>query len=426
MVRVIKLKEKNINEKAQTAINDLQRDWKSESRWAMIQALIPLGLQAVEAELQKEVTDLVGERYSRGGVNKRWGSNNGSVFLGDQKVSTLVPRVRNIETDDEVPLKSYERLQNQSQIDDIALSRIIHGISQRNYEKAAVQVPETFGIKKSSVGRKFIRASARKLKEFTERDLSIYDIVAIFMDGKYFGERQIVIAMGVTIFGDKILLGFVETETENHKICKSFLVELKSRGLNLDKEILFVIDGGKGLRKGIHEVMGDRAIVQRCQWHKRENVISYLGKEEQKIYRKKLQKAYQQKTYAEAKSSLQKISKELQKVNQSAVSSLQEGLEETLTLHKLGVFSKLGVSFKTTNCIEGVNRELGRLTDRVDRWQNSNQRQRWIGTSLLNIEPRLRKIKGHYHLAGLRKSMKKMIENKMNDKQNTIDFECAS
>jgi len=309
-------------------------------------------------------------------------------------------------------------------LNDMALNRVLHGMSQRNYEKAAVHVPETFGIKKTSVCKKFIQASSKKLKEFSERDLSGHDIVAIFIDGKYFAERQIVIALGVTSEGEKILLGFVETSTENQIVCRQFILGLKDRGLAIDKEILFVIDGAKGLHKGIKDVMNHKAIIQRCQWHKRENVLSYLNKEDQIKFRKKLQSAYQSPTYEKAKKKLNDIRKELSLINQNAVASLDEGFEETLTLHKLGLFSKLGESFKTTNCIENVNRQLGRLTDRVDRWQNSNQIQRWVGTSMLEIERNLRKAKGHQFLYELRKAMKKF--NIVTIQENVLNIKRAS
>jgi putative transposase len=423
MNKVIKVGKK-INRKAKDAIQELSQDMKTESRLAMIQSLIPLGLAAVEAELQSEILGLVGERYSRGGYLKRWGSNPGSVFLGDQKVHVAVPRARNIETREDVRLTSYERLQSPQQLDDMALSRVIHGMSQRNFEKAALKVPETFGIKKTSICRKFIRASAKKLREFAERDLSVHDIVAIFIDGKYFAENEIVIALGVTTKGEKVLLGFVETNTENHSVCKQFLLGLRDRGLNIENEILFIIDGGKGIYKGIKDVMGEKTVIQRCQWHKRENVVKYLDKTQQNIFRRKLQAAYQLPTYEKAKQRLQSIRRELGLINQSAVASLDEGFEETLTLHKLKMFVKLGESFKTTNCIENVNKQLARHTDRVDRWQNSNQRQRWVATSLMEIEPQLRTVKGHKFMNELRNELKTFIDTRKQEKLN--EFKRAS
>ncbi len=386
-------------------------DWGSESRLSMIQMLIPLGLQAVEEELQAEVRKLAGgARHERTGTTiKRWGQNPGSVFVGDQKLKINVPRVRDMEAGQEVRLKSYERLQDPGHLDELALSRVINGISQGKYERAAEHVPETFGIKKSTVSRKFIRASAKRLEEFLNRDLSAHDIVAIFIDGKFFAENELVIALGVTITGEKVLLGFVETSTENHKICRDFLNGLKNRGLNLDQEILFIIDGGKGIHKGIRDAVGDNAVIARCQWHKRENVLGYLAKERRAEWKRRLQSAYEQTSYDLAKKALGALKLELREINLSAAGSLDEGMEETLMLQRLGMFEKLGKSFKTTNCIENVNKSLGVYTDRVDRWQNSDQRQRWVATALLEIEPRLNAVMGHEHLKELREAMKSFV-----------------
>ena len=156
-------KGRRINVKAKEMIQEVERDMGQETRLAMIQMLIPLGLQSVERELQAEVLGLAGERHARGGKLDRWGSNPGSVYLGDQKVAIRVPRVRDHESDVEVPLEAYERLQSPRVIDDIVLARAINGISQGKYERAVLAVPETFGVKKTSVCRRFIRASAKRL-----------------------------------------------------------------------------------------------------------------------------------------------------------------------------------------------------------------------------------------------------------------------
>jgi len=202
-----------------------------------------------------------------------------------------------------------------------------------------MQTPCAFGIQKSSISRKFIQASAKKLKALQDRDLSADEIIVIFMDGKSFAENEMIIALGVTLTGEKIVLGAIETRAENQKVCRDFLIHLKDRGLQTAGKILFVIDGSKGLRKGIQKVFGPQAIIQRCQWHKRENVVAYLPKHEQNRFRKKLQKAYEQTSYGQAKQKLLAIRKELQLINESAVRSLDEGLEETLSVHRLGLSS---------------------------------------------------------------------------------------
>jgi len=408
-----KERKSNAKSRVEAGIKMINEGHDIGSRLALIQQLIPLGLMAVEDLLQEEVTALAGIRYGRDEKpNNRWGSNIGSVHLGHQKHSILVPRVRDESSKQEVPLKSYQALQSRKGVDDHILAQVINGISHRKFEKAATQIPCAFGIQKSSVSRKFVKASAKKLKAFQDRDLSSHDIIVIFMDGKSFAENEMIIALGVTLSGEKIVLGAIESSTENGKVCRDFLLQLQERGLKSEEKILFVIDGAKGLRKGIQTVFGKQAIVQRCQWHKRENVVAYLPKLEQSRFRKKLQKAYETSRYSQAKQKLSAIRKELQLINESAVNSLDEGLEETLCLHRLGLFEQLGISLKTTNCIESLNSQLAQYTKRVSYWKNSNQRQRWIATALLAIEPSLRKIKGFKFLPILKNNMNNFDQDK--------------
>jgi len=378
----------------------------------MIQTLIPIALEAVNAELQEEVLRLAGDRHvpDKGAV-KRWGHNPGSVCLEGQKVKIRVPRVRDLSKGREIPLKSYAALRNTEIINENALNQILNGLSQRKYAKVTRKAPETFGIGHSSVSRRFVRASMEKLRELQERDLSGEDIVSIFIDGKRFAENGVIIALGISVAGEKMVLGLIESGTENRMVCSDFINNLIKRGLKVDDGILFVIDGSKGIYKGIEDVIGDRAFVQRCQWHKRENVLSYLDKKRQASFRAKLQRAYEEPVYEKAKAKLSAVRKELSLLNESAVKSLDEGFEETLTLHKLGMFEKLGRSFKTTNCLENVNSQLELYTNRVCRWQNSNMRQRWVATALLEIEPNLRKVNGYQHLKELRDVMKRLLAN---------------
>lgn len=376
------------------------------SRLKLIQMLVPVGLLAVENQMQEEVKAISGARYQRGGEVDRWGYNGGSVYLGDQKVAVRVPRIRNRRTNEEIPLTSYHGLQNPQLINDCTLQRVLKGISQRQYEEAAIQVPSTFGIKRNSVSRRFIKASGKKLRAFLERDLKPYDFVGLILDGKTYAETQVVVAMGITMTGEKILLGFTEASTENHVICKEFLNRLVNRGLRTDQDILVILDGAKGLRKGVLDIFGDKAFIQRCQWHKRENVIRHLDRDKQDYFRRKLQVAYEQPTYEKAKERLAIIRRELMPINESAVESLEEGQEETLTLHKLKMFTKVGISLKTTNCLENVNKHLQRYTWKVAYWRGSDQKRRWIGSALSEIEPKLRYIKGREFLPTLRDMMR--------------------
>jgi transposase-like protein len=236
------------------------------------------------------------------------------------------------------------------------------------------------------------------------------DIIAVFLDGKTFTDMTMVVAIGITLTGEKHVLGFVETGTEHETVLTPFLQELGERGLDCSQGLLVIIDGGKGLRAAVRQAFGPSALVQRCQWHKRENVVRHLPKGDQATWRRRLQRAYQRPTYAEAQTALHRLQTVLEDRNQSAARSLAEGLEETLTLHRLGLFALLGVSFKTTNCLESINALVEERCAKVDRWNNSHQRQRWLATALLDIEPRLRRVKGYRHLPRLRAALQRDLK----------------
>lgn len=382
------------------------------ARIDLIEALIPLGLMAIKEELEKEIAFRIGSRYSRkqeGCSLYRHGSNQGSVRLAGQKVSMDIPRIRDTKNNREISLDTMKDLKARGELDEMAFKRMLYGLSCRDYEEATRLLPEAIGLSASSVSRQFIEASKHKLKELMERDLAGYDIVAIIIDGKDFKNESMVIAVGVTMEGKKVFLGFVQTETENRRSIELFLKELLQRGLDVSPGILAVVDGSKGLISAIKSALNQRVLIQRCQWHKRENVISHLAKKDQGHWRKRLQKAYSRPTYQEAFAELSRIKKDLEMVNLSAVASLDEGFEETLTLHRLEVFPFLSASLKTSNCIESINSLIEQRCGKIDYWKNSSQKQRWLAAALLDIEPRLQRIRGHQHLPLLRDALQKTL-----------------
>jgi transposase-like protein len=383
-----------------------------DAKVELIRGLIPLGLMHVHELLDDEVVALAGARHARhdGGAGMRHGSNPGTVRLAGQRVPIRVPRVRG--EAGEIPLRSYQALHGSGEVNDQLLRRVLYGISCRNYAVAAEAIPGALGLSSSSVSRAFVEASAEKLKEFQERGLSDQTYVALFLDGKTFADATLVIAMGVTARGEKRFLGFVETDTENEQVLTPFLRSLIERGLDVSQGLLVVIDGGKGLRAAVNQAFKKRAVVQRCMWHKRENVIRYLPKSEQAAWRRRLQRAYDRPTYTEARAALMALHRELERRNQSAAASLAEGIEETLTLHRLGVYEVLGRSFKTTNCLESVNALVEERCAKVDAWKTSHQRHRWLATALLDVEPRLRRVKGHQHLPKLQAALRRALNIK--------------
>ena len=387
---------------------DLELDTKVE----LIRSLVPPGLMHVQEVLDQEVTALAGERYARKDASvggRRHGTNPGTVGLAGQRVPIRVPRMRSV-AGSEIPLRSYEALRGDSAVNDLLLTPVLYGISCRNYEAAAETIPGAIGLSGSTVSRGFIQASTAKLREFQERDLSSEDVVAVVLDGKTLADAVMVIAVGITISGEKRFLGFVETDTENERVLTPFLRSLVERGLDLAQGVLVILDGGKGLRSAVRKAFRHRALVQRCQWHKRENVVRYLAKNEQPVWRQRLQRAYNRPAYDEALGALEKLQGELDDRNQSAAGSLAEGLAETLTLHRLGLYGVLGRSLKTTNGLESVHALVEERCAKVDHWQNSSQRHRWLATALLDIEPRLRKVMGYRHLPTLRAALMRELK----------------
>ncbi len=377
---------------------------------ALIQTLIPLGFRAAEELLLREVDALAGPRYARSDGTPhrvRWGRQRGSIYLADQKLPIQVPRVRDRQMRTEVPLETYARLRQPRAADEGVLRRLLYGLSCRDYRACAEAVPEAFGLSRSSLSRRYIQATARKLQMLQERRLDGYDVVALVLDGKAFAEDTLVTALGLTGHGDKIVLGFVQTGTENATACADFLRQLVARGLRYEDGLLVVIDGSKGLRAGVEQVFGPAMPVQRCTYHKRENVIAYLPKGQQDLWRGKLERAYAQPTYAEATAAFDVLRAELRQLNESALRSLDEGLEETLTLHRLGVHATLRQTLATTNMLESIFSLVEQRTGKVDRWRNSNQKQRWLAAALLDIEPRLRRVRGYRALPQLRDALQK-------------------
>ena len=375
---------------------------------SMIRALIPLGLQAVEEALQHEVTQLAGARYAHHDAAPgiaRWGTQRGSVYLADQKLPITVPRVRDLRAQTELPLATYAALQTPRARDIGLFRKVLAGVSTRDYRGAAEAVPEAFGIAKSSVSRRLIRASAQALPQLHTRRHDDREWLVLLLDGKAFADDGIVLALGVTTTGEKRILGLVQTATENKRVCATFLRDLVERGFTTPRGLLVVLDGAKGLRAAVRDVFGDDVTVQRCQWHKRQNVLSYLTKAQQLVWRRKLMAAYAHAGHDDAKRALQRLVKELETINSSDARSLEEGLDETLTLHRLRVPEDLRKSLHTTNLIESVMACLERHTRRVTHWRTSDQKQRWVAATLLKVEVQFRRVRGMKHLPLLQKAL---------------------
>ena len=364
------------------------------------------GLKIIRAVIEDEVMRRVGPRHQPNAASSclRWGQQSGYVVFAGQKVAVERPRVRTRQGE-EVQLDSYARLQHDGRRQRAVREGIVAGLTSRNYRRAVQSVLDGYGIEKSSVSREFVQASAAQLKTLCEKKLNELDLVAILIDGIHLGKQVLVVALGIATSGKKHVLGLWQGATENTTVVKELLEDLVARGLNPDRRYLFVIDGAKALRTGIERVFGERAEVQRCQIHKRRNVKEHLPNSAQGDTDRRIRNAYEMTGYAEAKAELGKIFRQLERINPSAARSLEEGLEETLTVHRLGVGTLLRQTLASSNPIESCFSTVEKVARNVKRWRAGNHALRWTATGLLEAEKKFRRVKGFRDLELLQRKL---------------------
>ena len=292
------------------------------------------------------------------------------------------------------------------------MEQIALGLSMRNDEHSIEALCDGYGIKKSSVRRHFIAASRRELEELLGRKLSDLDIGAVFLDGVHRGGQCVIVALGVSRDGAKHCLGLWQGATENGAVCESLLQDLIGRGLDPKQRRLFIIDGAKALSSAIRRKFPGSEI-QRCQIHKRRNVAEHLPETHQPDIERRLKAAYAMSSYKEAKSALNRVVDYLERLNPSAARSLEEGMEETLTLHQLGVADALRVSLKSTNIIESSLSRVEEMSGRVKRWRAGDHLQRWTAKALLIAEESWRKVKGWQSMPARMDSLNPRADRKL-------------
>ena len=360
------------------------------------------GLLLMSAAMNAECEMIAGAKNSKNPLRAAnwWGSDLGPVYYDKQKVLIDRPRLRS-KNNKEIPLATYQAFGDPLSMRNSVMKNMILGISSRNYAESVESFVNGYGIKKSSVSRHFVKATAEQMREFMERDLGGLDLVAIFIDGIEFKGHLIVVALGLDKGGKKHVLGLWQGATENATVCTSLLEDIARRGLNIEKDYLFVLDGSKALRSAVARMFGTNVAVQRCQQHKRRNVLAHLPKEHQHSIDARISAAYKMADYDAAKKSLELTVRYLEKLNPSAAASLREGLEETLTVHKLEVAGLLRKTLQTTNPIESCFSVSRTITGRVKRWRGDDMVQRWAVSSLLRAEKNFKRIKGYREIPKL-------------------------
>ena len=362
-----------------------------------------VALEVMKAVMDFEIAQVAGVKgkHTDGRRYSRWGHNPGSVILDGAKVSCEVPRALSPETRQGYRLKSYPLFRQTGEMVKRAYRDLIRGISTRRYAEGIDQFLHGHGISASTISRHMVTATAAKVKELFTRSLATLELCVLMIDGVEVGGHTVVIALGIDTKGVKHVLGLRQGATENAAVVKGLLEDLLGRGLSPDQAMLVVIDGAKALRKAVDAVFGETVAVQRCTVHKKRNVLDHLPKGDRTRIGRRMSQAYGLTDFGTARRELQNLAKELYAVNPSAARSLEEGLEETLTVQRLGLPEPLRVTLRSTNTIESSNSGVRDRSHNVKRWQGGDHVERWTAAGLLETEKSFRRIKGYRDLSVL-------------------------
>lgn len=377
-------------------------------REGLLALAVGTGLQVMDALMAESVTAICGPkgRHNPGRLAVRHGSDDGSVTLGGRRVPVRRPRVRSADGTTEVPVPAYDLFNGTELLDQMALERMMAKLSTRRYgaglEPVGTAVEGTArSTSRSAVSRRFVRATEAALAELMSADLSGLDLVAIMIDGVHFAGHCCVVALGIGIDGRKHPLALEEGDTENTTVVKDLLAGLRGRGLDTTRPTLFVLDGAKALHAGVRAVF-DQPVIQRCQLHKVRNVEAKLPDRLAATVTSKMRAAYQSDDHLQAEADLRAVAADLRKAHPGAAGSLLEGLEETLTVVRLGLPPILRSTLRSTNAIESMIEICRDHSSNVKRWRDGDMVLRWCAAGMGEAAKQFRRVKGFLHLPALR------------------------
>jgi len=370
-----------------------------------------LGVMVTEAIMDMERQERSGPEYypSREGIYK-WAYQEGSVYMGDRKISVRHPRLRG--PGGEIPLQSYKALKEPGVFSEQVLDKMLRGLSARKYRETLLETSHSFGVSPSTVSRHLVEMTTQKLQEFKERNLSDLRIFAFFIDTIHRGGEAFMVGLGIDMEGHKHVLGFWQGATENHELCEELLSDMERRGLELSKKILWVTDGGKGILKALRDRFGKKLIHQRCTIHKDRNIQSHLAKKYRKEAHRRFETALEQNSYEDAKKMLKEFEIWLRAINESAADSLLEAFEDILTLHRLKVPGLLRKSLTCTNPIESMFSTVRDCEGNIKRYRSSAMSQRWLAAVLLHCEKGFRRVKGYLRILEVIATIEQVQEEK--------------
>ena len=370
-----------------------------DARATLHEAIVHAGMTVLSAMLEEERTKLCGERYAHNPTRNsmRAGHADGELAVGGRRVRVRRPRVRSVDGR-EVPLATWEQFAAADPLTPRAVEQMVLGVSTRNYGRSIEPAPpgvRTRGASKSAVSRRFVAATREHLATMMSRDLSKLTLCALMIDGIHIEEHVVMIALGIDERGDKHVLGLYEGATENATICSALLSDIVARGVRTHRAMLVVIDGSKALAKAVRSAFGKRALIQRCQVHKRRNVEDHLPEAMKKSVGRTISTAYRSNNATRAKRMLEALARQLERKHPAAAASLREGLDETLTVLKFDLPQWLTRTLATTNPIEFINGRIRKTTHNVTRWEGGEMILRWLALALDEAAKTFRKLRGH-------------------------------
>jgi transposase-like protein len=367
---------------------------------------------AIKAVIDAEIETKCGKLHERSSdypCYRHGKQKTGFVIINGQKIQLEKPRiVTRGKQKKEMPLETYHNFQSNSIIETSVMAKMLHGVSTRDYRAVAEAIQDSYGIEKSSVSRHFIRASAQALKEFDERPIDRYYPI-IFIDGYEIGGDMMIIALGVDENGVKTVLSMRQGGTENAGVVNSMFEDMESRGLKNDRPILFVIDGSKAIHAAITKRFA-RYFIQRCREHKRRNIIDHAPVAMKDEVEGRINEVYAEQDYKKARMAMSSLVTWSDKINPDMGRSIREGMEETLTVIRLGVSPFLYKSVYSTNPIESLNSSLEQFAHRVKKWRAGDMKKRWLAAAVLKAEERMHRVRGYMGISSLVKNMERILE----------------
>ena len=399
------------------------------AREGLLALSVGLGLGVVHQLMEREVDEVVGPKHKQipDRRAKRHGHEDGSMTLGGRRVPVSRPRMRTADDKHELPVASYEYFADRDPLTRAVMDRMLAGVSTRKYQVVGEPVgeeveQEASSTSQSTVSELFIERTRTALGELMSRRLDDVRLAVMMLDGLEIADRTHVVALGISTEGVKIPLGLWEGSTENATLVSMLLADLVDRGLDPDQAILFVIDGGKALRKAIKDVFGEHALVQRCQRHKERNITDLLPERDRPQILLRIRGAWALENADLAEQRLEQLASELERTWPDAAASLREGMTDTLTLMRLGITGQLAKTLCSTNPCESMI-EIVRYTQRnVKRWRDGDMRKRWTAAGMLQAEQQFRRIIGYRDLAKLVIAIERhslLVAEKNRDDQKT-------